>query len=290
MTVHAAVAESARLLTENGFESEDARRDVAVIARHLLGWSLTDWATRKDETATGEFVAHLSRAARRRATREPVAYITGVREFYGREFQVTPATLIPRPETEALIDRALQAMHDLHALHPPHAPEGAVLVDVGTGSGCIAVTLALEIPDARIVATDTSPAALAVARANAARLRVAPEQIEFVETSLIPANLQADVIVSNPPYVPERDRASMSADVRDFEPGSALFAGDDGLDVIRKLVPAAAAALKPAGWLVMEIGAGQAHEVRAVIDHAGLKLQAIEPDLQNIPRVLIARK
>jgi release factor glutamine methyltransferase len=165
-----------------------------------------------------------------------------------------------------------------------------LIVDVGTGSGCIAITLALEWPSARVFATDISSAALEVARTNAEALGATVEFLQVIDTELFPADLPAaGLIVSNPPYVSERDRASLMPDVRDFEPALALFAGDDGLEVIRALVPAAARALAPGGALVMEIGAGQAEDVIALAAGAGFDLAAVRPDLQGIPRVLVAR-
>jgi len=283
--VFEATTAAAEILTGAGFDAEDARFDASVLARHILGWSLTDWAVRSREAAPAGFETPLLTLARRRATHEPVAYITGVREFYGREFRVSPAVLIPRPETEGLVEAALA--------DAVQGPGSRVLgptidiVDVGTGSGCLAITLALEMPNARVMASDISPEALTMARATAAALGA---RVEFVESSLIPAGVVADLIVSNPPYVPERDRASLSVDVRNFEPAGALFAGADGLDVIRLLVPAARQALKPGGRLLMEIGHGQADAVTGLVTNAGLKLEGIRPDLQGIPRIVIARK
>jgi release factor glutamine methyltransferase len=287
MTVFQATAAAAEVLTGAGFGPEDARRDASVLARHVLGWTLADWGARSRDTAPAGFREQLAALAHRRATREPVAYITGVRAFYGREFQVSPAVLIPRPETEGVIEAALSIVAGITNHEEHEEREELTLVDVGTGSGCLAVTLALEIPGSQVMASDISSAALTVARANAERLGA---RVEFVEASLIPAGVVADVIVSNPPYVPERDRDSLSPDVRDFEPAGALFAGPDGLDVIRQLVPAARHALRPGGWLVMEIGAGQADAVADIARTAGLALDRIAPDLQGIPRVVVARR
>ena len=198
--------------------------------------------------------------------------------------------LIPRPETEILVEAVLGILRSEDSpglLDPRVSP---VILDVGTGSGCIAITLALECPAARMTATDISPGALNVARANADALGAG--RIEFVETSLVPARLlpRPTIIVSNPPYVRERDRASLAPDVRDFEPAGALFAGPDGLDVIRELIPAARASLVPGGWLLMEIGAGQAKAVSDAVRAAGLQLERVRLDLQGIPRVVIARQ
>jgi release factor glutamine methyltransferase len=281
---------AARVLVDAGFAPDEARRDASVIARDALGWSLTDWAARNREPAPQALGERLLAMARRRATREPVAYITGSREFFGRAFRVTPAVLIPRPETEILVEASLgilRAEESPGVLDPRVSP---VILDVGTGSGCVAITLALECPAARITAADISPAALGVAMANAGTLGAG--RVEFVEASLVPARLlpRPSIIVSNPPYVPERDRASLPPDVRDFEPAAALFAGWDGLDVIRQLVREARAALLPGGWLLMEIGAGQANAVSDLVRQAGLQLDQVRHDLQGIPRIVIARQ
>ena len=283
MTVRDVADRAVQVLTSAGFTSEDARRDVSVLARHVLGWTMAEWVTNAGAQVPAGFADALTAFVERRRRREPVAYITGIREFYGREFIVTPAVLIPRPETEGVVE-ALATGELLN-----WGTGERLIVDVGTGSGCLAITLALEFPEASVLATDTSPDALAVARENARRLGAG--RIEFVQASLIPGNLPPlDLIVSNPPYVPERDLASLPADVRDFEPASALFAGADGLDVIRTLVPRGAFALKPGGLFVMEIGAGQADAVTALVAHTGLQLLTIQPDLQGIPRIVVARR
>ena len=241
---------------------------------------MADWVTNAAALSPPGFAESLQRLVLRRMTHEPVAYITGVREFYGREFIVTRAVLIPRPETEGVIE-AVPA--GALAGRETGAP---VALDIGTGSGCLAITLALEHPAARVIATDVSAEALAIARENAQRLGA---DVEFVESPLVASGLPPlDLIVTNPPYVPERDRESLSPDVRDFEPAQALFAGEDGLDVIRALLPHARAALKTGGALVMEIGAGQAGTVTRLVADAGLRLLTIRPDLQGIPRVAVA--
>ncbi len=284
MTVHECVARAAASLVAAGFSPEDARRDAGVLARFALGWSLADWTARARERAPDGFGDEVDTLVARRAKHEPVAYITGVREFYGRRFRVDAATLIPRPETEGLIQAAIEIAR------ASTAP--GCIVDVGTGSGCIAISLALELPGSHVVATDISGDALDIARGNAMRLGAGHVRFERVHASafLPPGLPPAQLIVTNPPYVPERDRQLLSRDVRDFEPAAALFAGDDGLDVIRALVPAAARALAAGGSLVMEIGAGQAGIVSDVVTHAGLELDGIRPDLQGIPRVVVAHR
>jgi len=293
----AAAADAAtQTLVDAGFPPDEARRDAGVLARHCLDWTLTDWATRSREVAPPGFVDRLAEFIRRRATREPVAYVTGVREFYGRPFRVTNAVLIPRPETEGLVEETLRVLAGPSG--PPGlpaealakaGPSGPFIVDVGTGSGCVAITLALECPSARVMATDVSGTALDVARANARALGA--NRVAFIEASLVPAGLMdIDIIVSNPPYVPQRHRASMPADVRDFEPSVALFGGEEGQDIIGLLIAAARRTLKPGGWLIMEIGDGQAEAVTDAIAASGLQLNDIRPDLQDISRVIVARQ
>jgi release factor glutamine methyltransferase len=285
VTVNDCVNDAAGVLVRAGFDVEEARRDTAVLARHILGWTLATWAASARDSAPADLSARLERAIRRRATREPVAYITGVREFYGRNFHVTPAVLIPRPETEGLVEAALAAIAETSRTSGVNKP---VVVDVGTGSGCIAISIALACPTAQVTATDVSTAALRVATENAHQLHA---RVIFTESSLLPPEPAAiDIIVSNPPYIPASDLSNLPADVRDFEPDTALLAGADGLDVIRALTIAARARLKPDGSLLMEIGQGQSSEVGVLIRASGLHLERIVPDLQGIPRVVIARQ
>lgn len=281
MKIRDVVADAAGRLADAGFPAADAWQDVAVLARHVLGWSLTDWATRSTESAPDEFATALNDLARRRATREPVAYITGTREFFGRPFHVTRDVLIPRPETEGIVELVLgfSGVQLVGSARP-------LILDVGTGSGCLAITLALEMPNAQVVATDISPAALDVARDNA---RTLGARVEFIQAPFWPDALGPfNLIVSNPPYVPEADRRLLMPDVRDFEPAGALFGGPGGMDVIAELVPRAAKALAPGGTLLVEIGAGQSEGVSALVRSAGLELLAIHTDLQGIPRVVTA--
>jgi release factor glutamine methyltransferase len=282
VTVHESLGRAARILEDAGFTPDHARSDVSVLARHALGWTMAEWASGLRQSAPPDLADRLTQMATRRARHEPVAYITGTREFYGRPFHVTPSVLIPRPETEGLVDEALKLRR---------TGSRPVIIDVGTGSGCIAVTLALEWPGSRVVGTDISPAALEVARSNARTLGAA--SAEFVQvgaTEVFPPHLTGvDLVVTNPPYVSERDRESLPLDVRDFEPHTALFAGNDGLDLIRLLMPRAANALAPGGLLLMEIGAGQAGALPELLATAGLELVDITPDLQGIPRIVVAR-
>jgi release factor glutamine methyltransferase len=286
VTLAEVVVDAAQTLAAAGIPGDDARRDAALLARHHLQWDTATWLAERRAPPPPAFVAAFAGSVARRARREPLAHITGRREFYGRMFQVTPDVLIPRQETELIVDEALTIL-PLERL----SLAATTVIDAGTGSGCLAVTLALERPELRVIAIDASPKAIDVARSNAAALG-ARGHIDFRVASWpdgFPRDAAAAMIVANPPYVPERNRASLAPEVRDFEPAAALFAGPDGLDAIRTLLPVAARALAPGGSLVMEIGAGQADDVAALIAATpGLTLDRIVPDLQSIPRVVTA--
>jgi release factor glutamine methyltransferase len=283
MTLAQCARAAAATLAAAGFEIDEARRDVAVIGRALLGWDEARWLVAQSQPVPSDFPARLAPLVARRASREPVAYLLGEREFYGRSFVVSPAVLIPRPETEGLVEAVLGLLATDNA-------RPARVLDIGTGSGCLAITLALERPDVAVIATDVSRDALAIARANAARHGV-DARVEFRETAFAGDLVDAvDLIVTNPPYVAEHDRGALSPDVRDYEPSLALFGGDDGLDVIRALVPHAARALRRGGWLVMEIGQGQAAAIEDIVRHAGFDWHGTRNDLAGIPRVVVARR
>jgi release factor glutamine methyltransferase len=213
----------------------------------------------------------------------PAQYITGHQEFWGMDFIVTPAVLIPRPETEHVIETMLERVGQ-RALSPA---ESLRIVDVGTGSGCIALALAKELPNAEIHATDISPAALEIARANAARLQL-ESRIRFHQTDLL-RGLEGgfDFVVSNPPYVGESEGDQVQLEVRKHEPRNAVFAGPTGVEVIERLIPLARASLKPGGWLVVEISGTISERVRGLL--AGWNDVQVIKDLQGIPRVASAR-
>lgn len=216
---------------------------------------------------------------RQRQGGRPVAYLLGQREFYGREFEVGDGVLIPRPETELLIGVALQLP----------LPEQARVVDVGTGSGCIALTLALERGGWQVMATDISAKALAIAQRN--RGRLGADTVELLRGHLLEplVNIHPDLVISNPPYVAEGDPHLARGDVR-FEPQSALVAGADGLDVIRELVQQSARALAADGWLLIEHGHDQAGEVRQLLQAANFRAIASHRDLAGIERVTLGRR
>lgn len=282
MTFHESAVRARALLIDAGIQPTTATLDADLLARHALGWDLATWLARRGESTTDAFVDGYAGLITRRMAREPVAYIRGVQEFWGREFVVSPAVLIPRPETELLVERAARYLRT----HP-----NAVVADIGTGSGCIAITLALEHPAAVVHAIDVSEAALAVARTNAAKLGAAP-RVNFIRSSFLDeAPGPIDVIVTNPPYVAERDKPGLSREVREHEPAVALFGGNDGWGAIRALLAAAPAALTPDGLLLMELGYGQSEELEGVVAESdGLVLETIAPDLQGIPRVASLRR
>ncbi|MGE3492448.1 MAG: peptide chain release factor N(5)-glutamine methyltransferase [Vicinamibacterales bacterium] len=278
MTLRQYLTAAKARLTAAGIEPSEAARDALYLAMHELGWDRAAILTRDTDPPPAGFAAAYGALVERRARREPVAYITGVQEFWNRDFAVSPAVLIPRPETELIIEEALSLVF-------------AAAADIGTGSGCLAVTLAAEFPRARVVATDTSAAALAVARANAARHH-AGERIEFRETRYLDGiDGPFDLIVSNPPYVTDAEYAALAPEVRDAEPRSALTAGADGLDDIRHVLAAAARCLAPGGRLLLEMGHRQADPVSALItSHPALRLIDIRNDLQRIPRMAIIER
>ncbi len=252
------------------------------------------------ELTSGE-TQRYAQALARRATGIPAQYITGHQEFWGLDLIVSPAVLIPRPETEHVVESVLELVlgsfstdrQEQKQNQRPRtgvsAPHELRIVDVGTGSGAIALALAKELPTADIYATDISPEALEVARANAARHELAP-RIEFHLADLLgkfpPASF--DFVVSNPPYVGDSEEDSVQLEVRKFEPRNAVFAGPTGLEVIERLIPQAEAALRPGGWLVFEISGTIADRVRNLL--SGWAEVEIRNDLQGIARVAMARK
>jgi len=233
---------------------------------------------------TSEEQARYDEALSQRARGVPTQYITGHQEFWGMDFIVTPAVLIPRPETEHLIEAVMKLTVEKDTSSPDSR-----IVDVGTGSGCIAIALAKEFPHAEIHATDISAAALDIARSNAARNQF-EKRIQFHETDLLRglAPDSFDFVVSNPPYVGEAEEDQVQLEVRKFEPRNAVFAGSTGLEVIERLVPQARIALKPEGWLLMEISGTIAERARQLLSE--WRQVQITNDLQGIPRVVSAQK
>ena len=240
---------------------------------------------------TTEEQARYQAALAERARGVPAQYITGHQEFWGLDFIVSPAVLIPRPETEHVVEMVLElARAKRNGI--PEAEFAGTILDVGTGSGCIALALAHELPDAEIIACDVSPAALEIARANAARLGLG-ERVSFCQSDLLAAFPQPerfDFIVSNPPYVATRDAHTLQKQVREHEPHLALFASEQGLAIYERLVPQAQLALKPGGWFVGEMGLGIEDGVRALLRESHWSDVRVVNDLQGIARVVAVRK
>ena len=232
----------------------------------------------------------------RRAAGEPTQHLTGKQEFWGLEFEVTPNVLIPRPETEHLIEVALDrlALRELHAGRKQTLTgEGLQIADIGTGSGCIAVTLAKELPGATIHATDISRAALAVAKRNAAHHSLS-DQIHFLESNLLEGISHSprsfDLIASNPPYIGRHEAATLMREVRDHEPEIALYGGEEGYELYADLIAQAAARLKPGGLLVLELGHNSLPAVQPLLDAPTWTNVAVTNDLSGIPRIIAAER
>jgi release factor glutamine methyltransferase len=291
-----------------GHGSESPRLDAEVLLAHVLGRQRIELYTAFDEAPDEAARAAFRELVRRRAEGMPVAYLVGHREFYSLSFQVTPAVLVPRPETELLVVAVLDLAKTYSPL--PQAGEGSgvraegsapspetapplAIVDIGTGSGAIAVSLAKHLPMSRLLAIDRSPAALAVAARNAQQHGVA-ERIEFVESDLmaaVPAEWRFDFIVSNPPYVTTAEMESLAADVRKFEPREALVAGPRGTEVIERLVVQAGKRLRPGGHLLIEISPTIHDAVRALLESdARFEPGPTIKDLARLPRVVQARR
>jgi len=259
----------------------EARREASSLLSFVLDKDRTFLISHAEDAVDDDSLSRLREFVERRAAGEPLQYITGVQDFYGREFRVTPDVLIPRPETELLVEAALAVSN------------GPFICDVGTGSGCIAVTLLCEMPGARAVAVDKSSEAVEIAKFNAGKQSVADRAVFVVSDcfdALDQGEYQFDLIVSNPPYVSESALAGLQREVRDHEPLVALSPGPDGLSVIRRLLTDAPAYLKPNGHLLMEIGFDQGEKVRNLIDESVWSLLEVRPDLQCIPRIVVLQK
>jgi release factor glutamine methyltransferase len=273
MTVQTALLQGTKLL-----------EDASIAAPRLTGEVLLAHALHRERTylyghpehvlSEIEWI-HYGRYLHERLAGKPTQYITGRQEFYGREFRVNKNVLIPRPETEHVVEAALEV-----------AGSARRILDIGVGSGALAVTLQLETK-ARVTATDISPAALAVAAENAGRLYAAVDFLACDLSSAI-AGATMDLVVSNPPYVPLSDAAGLQREVRDYEPPLALFGGPTGLELYQRLIADAERVLRPGGWLIVELGFGAHERVQAMLDGHWQDV-AVRPDLAGIPRVLAAR-
>lgn len=267
-------------LREHG--SESARLDAEVLLAHARNCKRIQLYTDYDSVLPDDVRGRMRELVKRRAAAEPVAYLVGHREFFSLDFQVTRDVLIPRPDTETLVVEALELLKPI--------AETRVL-EIGTGSGCIAVSLAVNRPQARVIATDASPAALKIASRNAEHHRVA-DRVEFRSGDLfapLREDEQFNLIVSNPPYVPTAEIDRLAADVREHEPRSALDGGTDGLDIIRRIVAGAAPYLSTGGWVVLECGPEQVPAVQDLFGRAGYSEVRVRQDLAGRGRAVCAR-
>jgi release factor glutamine methyltransferase len=273
MTLATALRQGEELLDREGIRP--ARLTAEILLAHAVGSGRSHLYSHPEEELTHIQWIHFGRYLRERLAGRPTQYITGKQEFYGREFRVTPAVLIPRPETEHVVETALA-----------QGGGAGTIVDVGTGSGAIAVTLALEMAG-RVTATDVSGAALEVAVGNARRLAA---EVRFIRCDLVAALAarSAGLLVSNPPYVPSSRLATLQREVRDYEPRTALCGGESGLHFYARLVSEAERVLRPGGWLVVELGMGQLEAVRGMLSERWSR-QRVTEDLAGLPRVLAAR-
>jgi release factor glutamine methyltransferase len=259
--------------------------DAQTLLAHALGCDRTHLIVHYNRELSPAQLDSYNKLIARRAAGEPLQYITGHQEFFGLDFEVTPAVLIPRPETELIIEETIRLVQQ-------NDPEKPVIVDVGTGSGCIAVTLARELGAAQVIATDISTEALSVALRNAERNGVA-ERVQFIHTDLLtdlPAEPFADFIISNPPYVAEHEMSTLHREVRDWEPHVALTDQGDGLSFYRRLLQDAPPRLRAGGYFICEMGYTQAEAITGMLAAEVWSEHYLLDDLQGIPRTLVARK
>ena len=282
MTIVSTVAHGQARLIDAGIPPEAARIDAEVLARHVLGWDRATYVSERHRPVDRAFDTRYAALITRRVGREPVAHLVGYREFWGLELAVTPDVLIPRPETELIVETALRLRSA--------RPGDFLLADVGTGSGCLAIALATEFPAARVIATDMSAAALDVAQANAARHGVADRIAWYHGRDLAGAARPVDLIVSNPPYVPAAAIDALAPEVRDHEPRLALNGGPDGTVALRAVIADADGALAPDGDLIVEFGSDQESAFREIVAGTGLSVTCVVRDLQGLARVGVAAR
>jgi len=277
LSISSAIREGARRMREA--DVAEPRREAGSLLAHILGRDRSFIVAHADDLLTDEQCNALLSLVERRASGEPLQYLTTHQEFFKLDFEVTPDVLIPRPETELIVETALELLRDDPAPY---------FADIGTGSGCIAISMLQDLPGARAIATDVSPAALRVAQRNAERHGVT-DRLVLLESdcfSALDANASLTLIASNPPYVSEDELKTVQREVS-YEPRAALAAGSDGLAVIRRLLREARPFLRPGGYFVFEIGFGQSEAVERLVDRRVWKLLEIREDLQRIPRTFV---
>ncbi len=282
MTVAEAILQSAQLLRQAGVT--EPRREAGSLLAHVMSKDRTFIISHAEDLLSDQELSTFNAYVLRRAKGEPLQYITGYQDFFGLEFKVTPEVLIPRPETELLVETALELIGNADAAR--------FVCDVGTGSGCIAITILHERPFVQAVALDISEVAIRIAELNALRHSV-NNRISFAVSDCFQSLVEAprfDLIVSNPPYVPAEALAGLQREVKDHEPRLALTPGMDGLSVIRRLILQAPVFLKPKGYLLVEIGFDQGEAVRHLVDPKVWDLPSIQADLQGIPRILVLQR
>lgn len=280
MTVRDALEKAGKRLSSAGVEAAD--HDAEVLLRHVLGWDRARILAQGDEDLTEEAEASYDELVAQRVQRRPLQHLVGSQEFWRHTFRVTPDVLIPRPETERLVEVSLELLRDVDAPR---------IVDVGTGSGCIALSLATERPDAEVHATDISGAALAVARENAFSLALEDRVTFHLGNILDPLHHlagQVDLVVSNPPYVGADEIEALAPEVREHDPRQALVPPGDRASLYRRLAPQAAELLRPGRWLGVEMGEGMTNEVTRALEPAGFQIERVVDDLAGIPRAVIA--
>jgi release factor glutamine methyltransferase len=282
-SLHEKLAQARAQLVSAGITPAEAAVDVPLFACTILGWDRVRLLTERSAAPPATLEPTFSQWIARRIAREPAAYIVGMREFWGLDFAVTPAVLIPRPETEFIVEETLEILNSF-------APESHKVADIGTGCGNIAVSVAHEMGNVRVTATDVSREALVIAGANAQRYGV-DDRIDFVETPYLDGvDDTFDVIAANPPYVKDADKPGLAADVR-HEPDVALFGGSNGLRNVEGVLDTAAAKLRRGGWLVMEFGYGQESDVRRLVSaRPSLRIERVRADLQGIPRTAVIER
>lgn len=255
-------------------------KDAEWLLRHVLGRDKAWLLTHGDESVEEGKAQEYALLIKRREKNEPMQYIVGETEFFGLPFRVTPEVLIPRPETEHLVEKVVELAAGFSAPR---------IIDIGTGSGAIAIAIAKQLPQAQVTATELSEGAIAVAQENAARNGVS---VRFLLGDLLApvSEVKFEIIASNPPYVPSEEKALLAVEVRDHEPEMALYGGADGLGIYRRLIPAAYSQLADGGWLLLEMGFGQAERVKDLMEQAGFQEIEIVTDLQGIERILCGRK
>lgn len=286
MTIAEALKEAGeRLRADSVSGAANDVLDAQTLLAEAIGKDRTYLIINFTQQAPEDLLSKFREMVNRRAAGEPLQYITGHQEFFGLDFEVTPDVLIPRPETELIVEEAIRIVQQDRITRP-------VIVDVGAGSGCIAVALARELGDARMIASDISEAALRVARRNAARHGLG-DRVDFAASDLLDAFAEedfADFILSNPPYVSEEETHSLQREVRDWEPRLALTDSNDGLSFYRRLLKDAPMRLKPGGRLICEMGYTQSEKISAMIDRRVWDGGRLLDDLQGIPRTIVLRK